>query len=81
MLPLAARPAVRCAGDRTARRRDARTGTRCRRGHGPMSRRRLALLVAVVILALLVMVLLGDDGAGVATEVRNALRSFARALF
>ncbi|WP_204243638.1 hypothetical protein [Xanthomonas sp. NCPPB 1128] len=46
-----------------------------------MSRRRLALLVAVVVLALLVMVWLGDAGAGVTTEVRSALRAFARALF
>ncbi|MCI2261965.1 MULTISPECIES: hypothetical protein [Xanthomonas] len=46
-----------------------------------MSGRRLALLAAVVILALLVMAWLGDDGAGVATEVRSALRAFARALF
>ncbi|MEL4890627.1 hypothetical protein PQU63_16655 [Xanthomonas protegens] len=48
-----------------------------------MSRRRLALLAAVVVLALALMVMawLGDDGAGVAAEVRSALRAFARALF
>ncbi|MBB6367311.1 MULTISPECIES: hypothetical protein [Xanthomonas] len=45
-----------------------------------MSGRRLALLAAVI-LALLVMAWLGDDGAGVATEVRSALRALARALF
>ncbi|MDQ1091720.1 hypothetical protein QE400_001133 [Xanthomonas sacchari] len=62
-------------------RRDARTGTRCRRGCRPMSRRRLALLAAVTVLALLFMAWLGDAGAGIATEVRSALRAFARALF
>lgn len=62
-------------------RRDARTAMPCRHGRGPMSRRRLALLVAAVVLALLAMAWLGDDGAGVATEVRGALRAFARALF
>lgn len=61
-------------------RRDAHAGARCRHGCGPMSGRRLALLAAVI-LALLVMAWLGDDGAGVATEVRSALRALARALF
>lgn len=46
-----------------------------------MSRRRLTLLAAVAVLALLLMAWLGDAGAGIATEVRSALRAFARALF
>ncbi|MCW0375818.1 hypothetical protein [Xanthomonas sacchari] len=43
--------------------------------------RRLALLAAGVAVVLLVVAWLGEDGGGIATEARTALRALARALF
>ncbi|MCC4593475.1 hypothetical protein LL974_20305 [Xanthomonas campestris pv. cannae] len=46
-----------------------------------MSGRRLSLLAAGVIVVLLAVAWLGEDGGGIATEARTALRALARALF
>ncbi|WP_420008837.1 hypothetical protein [Xanthomonas sacchari] len=46
-----------------------------------MSGRRFALLAAVVVVVLLAVAWLGEDGGGIATEARAALRALARALF
>lgn len=43
--------------------------------------RRLALLAAVVAVVLLAVAWLGEDGEGIATAARTALRALARALF
>ncbi|MET0548934.1 MAG: hypothetical protein ABW002_06665 [Xanthomonas sp.] len=46
-----------------------------------MKWRRLALLAAGVVVALLAVAWLGEDGGGIATEACTALRALARALF
>ncbi|WP_369940949.1 hypothetical protein [Xanthomonas medicagonis] len=46
-----------------------------------MSLRRLALRVSAVVVVLLAVAWLGEDGGGVATEARSVLQALSRMLF